>query len=114
MVHNLFQYFYIRDVEQLTGYKDTVEAVGTSYDTEDWNPLLYAIAHRRPAIVEYFLTQTKSSLKQAGTFPKGSTKEEDELFCLFLAMKFDAYDSFKHIWDNFQTWDVIHMEQLIS
>ena len=112
MVHALFSFNSVRDVEQLTGYEEKVEAEGETFDTSEWNPLLYTIALGHNEILEYFIDHSKSSLKQAGTFPNGSSKVEDELFSLKLAMKFNSYDSFKTLWNQFLCWDVLHLEVL--
>ena len=43
---------------------------GEMFDTQNWNVLQYAIAHKRVDIVRYFLTNLKMSLKQFGKRPE--------------------------------------------
>jgi len=114
MVHSFVKYFGLVHVAPIIGFEETVSTQGNSYDLADWNPLLVAIAFKQAEIVDYFATQMRISLKQAGTYPRGSTKIEDEIFCLKMALKFDSYECFGALWAVFEAWDLPHFQEMLQ
>jgi hypothetical protein len=71
MVHGLIKHFNLDlGVMNLRGQSDEfVFLGGNKVPTDDWNPLLIAIANKKTEIVRYFLDDLKVSLKNHGKNP---------------------------------------------
>ena len=80
MVHGLIKYYNLGlGAMRLRGPGEKFALSAEEFiSTEDWNPLILAIGHRKKDVVQYFLGELKISLRQAGRRPGEEVYTSDE------------------------------------
>jgi hypothetical protein len=108
------------DILSLTGYEKTVTVAGEEYNTELWNPVLFAINANKIEVAKYIIDRVKANLRLTICNPdKRETeydmegffgmKSMDEIYGLMLALQHKDLVMFDYLWDvNFTMWTSGH------
>jgi hypothetical protein len=110
----------------MTGYEKIVSVGDEEYNTELWNPVLFAINSNRLAVVQYLVREVKANLRLTICNPDKREVEYDEysffgmtsldeIYGLIIALQHKDLKMFDYLWDaNYTMWTSGHFLDLFD
>jgi ankyrin repeat protein len=114
------------DLNLIKGYETQVSIDEEEYNTELWNPLVFAINANKIKVVKYFLEEAKINTRLAFMNPDKQDEEyqeeeffgiepTDEIQNLFIPVQNNHLEMFKLLWNsNFAVWTEDHLLELLK
>lgn len=114
------------DVLTMTGYEKDISVGDEEYNTELWNPVLFAINSNRIEVVQYLIRVVKANLRLAICNPDKREVEYDEysffgmtsldeIYGLIIALQHKDLKMFDYLWEaNYTMWTSGHFMDLFD